>query len=1249
MVRKLAYTIRILLVVGLFFSIKTEINAQSIFKGITDIHGGCGVRSLDGKYVVMLPYSANGNIVFAVLDSTGDVLTSPTYPMCSWPALSNSHREPRRIIALSDTSFVGLYYDTGIRCFGIMRFKPGNGILYDIQIDTAKTYYPSQTQNGEKMLIDDNGDLLVLLPLEKSILSTSTGAHFTLCRFNPNTGSLISSRCYGGLKQDHPASMIHTQGNGLLLIGSTSLGMVPGTSIAPQGRIVKLDAQDSVQWTLIFVDTNAIAGTYPQAATELANGDFLVIGNAYSNHSFLCRISNSGNIIWSKTISGTSSSWSEIELIAPDKIVLTGVSQPNGWDPTTTIAELDTAGNFIRGMAYGTQQFDYGKIVYRNTATGTYTLIGYSQNVFSSGLDGVTFIQTDANLSAGCHSIPITVSSSTSYTKQMMNPQMARIETANTTNIPYQRSIVTLTTEVVCAVCIANAGQDQNTCLSTATLTGNQPNGNSGIWTQVSGPITVTIQSPSAATTTITGMTQAGNYAFAWHLNGTGCQQPNDTVVIHVSPVPKPFIGNDTTVCAGSSFLIGAQTLPPNLTIRWKPAIYLSDSTIARPTFTGITPQQSSITQTYIMTVSSGTNCFASDTIQITINPADSVFLLQKTNPNCNGAQNGELEVKFNSGTIPIQYQWSSGQIGSHITGLQAGNYQVTATDANGCVAKARFILSNPPSISAQIQGLAPSCNQNNGWLKIASLQNATLPVTYSWNTGSTADSVMGLNAGYYKVTIQDIKGCTLTWDTTLTVISPFNVQVNIREISCIGDSNGQISLNITQGLPPYTVQWNNGTSGTVLSNLASGSYSCTISDATGCTINRQFTLNPPPKIDTTFSRIIAPACFGEATGSIRIGVTAGTRSFTVRWQDGQTGLSRQNIPAGTYIATVTDTMGCQKRFTFVVPNGANLTYTTSVNQISCIGVNDGSITISPHGGTPPYSFLWSNGSTQPSISNLNQGIYRITITESGGCSKRDSFTINNPTPLISNAQVVPVHCTEITNNGSIHLYPSGANPPIRVVWENGDTNQLRENLTNGWYRFTLSNTRGCTTRDSIYVPVLPPPNPRILTTPALPAQMIYGQEVSLTIQNPQAQSIYRWIIGDLTLVGSNVSFRAERTGTYSVSLEATDSLGCQTVIPCGIIVIQADHHVYVPTGFSPNGDQKNDTWTIITTGTKQFDIKLFNRWGMLVFHSTETQPVWDGKLNGEDAPEGVYVWYYESTGFDKSIKVETGTLSLIR
>ena len=1233
----------------------SNLSGQPIFKGVVDVHNACGARSADGNYIVAVPFGS-GSLAFLVLDSAGDLMNTVAHPIVSWPVAPSSgsrSREPLEIIALPDTSVITLYFDENIRCYGLMRFKPGNGITYDIQIDTAKTHFPSafSNENSEKMLLDTNGDLLVLLPLDVSILSTSKTAHFALCRFNPGTGTLISSLCYGGLKTDIPANMIHTQDGGLLLVGSTTQGMVPGSTVSPQGRIIKLDAQDSVQWSLVFVDSNSTNGIRPQSAIELANGDFLVLGKIYYNYGFLCRITNTGTILWNKKISG-GLSCKDIDIVANDKVVVTGQSQPFGWDPTTTIAEFDTAGNFIRAMAYGSQQFDYGNIVHYNAGTGGYTLIGYSQAVFSSGMDGACFIQTDASLSAGCHSYPMTFTTLPSATYQIMNPQMARVPVAAVTTIPYQHTIVALTPEVVCTPCIANAGQNQYTCSSSATLSGNQPNGVSGTWSQINGPVSASIQNPSSPTTAVTGMTQGGVYNFVWELNDPSCPQPKDTVSINVVPVTKPFIGNDTTVCAGTSFLMGSQSIIPiGSTIRWTPTTFLSDSTVAHPTFSGTVPSGSPLTLSYIMTVSSGINCYATDTMQVTVNPAESVAIVQQVNPSCSNLANGVLEVTFVNGVLPVQYQWANGQSGSQIAGLQGGNYQVTAIDANGCVAKGNFNLTSPPGISAQIKGFAPACNQNNGWLRVTSLLNATMPVSYLWNTGANTDSIGGLSPGFYQVVIQDSNGCTLTWDTTLTMITPFAVQANIKEVSCPGSSDGQIVLTISQGLPPYQVQWTNGAFGTNLSNLPPNTYSCNISDASGCSVFRQFTLATPPNIDTTFSQIIPPTCFGEATGSIRLGIVVGTRSFTVSWNDGQTGLTRQNIVSGTYLATVVDSFGCQKQYTFVVPDGAKLSYTTTISEISCENTHDGSISILPQGGTPPYSFFWSNGSTQSTVTNLIPGTYVVRITESGGCSKQDSFVLMAPQPLLANPQLVPEHCYLGATNGSIRLNPTGSRPPLRVSWNDGDTTQLRNNLSSGWYRFTLTNSVGCQAIDSVFVPFLPPPAPRFLTTPNLPAQIVYGQHVTMAVLNPQVGTTYRWTIGTTVISGANITFQAERTGNYDVTVEAIDSLGCRAFFSVGNISVQAEHHVYVPTGFTPNGDLINDTWTVVATGSKQIELKLFNRWGMLVFQSSESENnlLWDGKFNGEDAPEGVYVWYYESIGVDNSIKIDTGTLTLTR
>ncbi|MEM6723256.1 MAG: T9SS type A sorting domain-containing protein, partial [Bacteroidota bacterium] len=257
-----------------------------------------------------------------------------------------------------------------------------------------------------------------------------------------------------------------------------------------------------------------------------------------------------------------------------------------------------------------------------------------------------------------------------------------------------------------------------------------------------------------------------------------------------------------------------------------------------------------------------------------------------------------------------------------------------------------------------------------------------------------------GLGAGDYTGTITDAEGCEIVSPTiTLTEPDVLEIDLNtlgVQEPLCNGEATGIIDITTIGGTAPYTYNWSNGATDEDLVGVPAGDYTGSITDANGCLyVSPTVTLNEPAvlEVDLMASVIEDPRCNGETTGVIDIATVGGTEPYTYMWSNGATDEDLIGVGAGDYTGSITDANGC----TFVSPvitltDPDLLTASASIVDETTAGSNDGSIDLTPAGGTPDYTFLWSNGETTEDIMGLAAGDYTVTFTDANGCEFIETY-----------------------------------------------------------------------------------------------------------------------------------------------------------------------------------------------------------------------------------------------------------------
>jgi len=483
--------------------------------------------------------------------------------------------------------------------------------------------------------------------------------------------------------------------------------------------------------------------------------------------------------------------------------------------------------------------------------------------------------------------------------------------------------------------------------------------------------------------------------------------------------------------------------------------------------------QPSSLTQsTYFRRKVTSTSCGTaySNPVQIHVFDVFDTISTSVTNVTCNGASTGAISLTITGGNTPYIYSWSNGGSASSATGLTAGAYTVTVTDAAGCgTLNYSFTISEPTALVASIGStINVVCNGGNTGSAIAAATGGTGAYTYAWSNGASSASITGLIAGTYTVTVTDANGCT---DTELTTISePAALVASIASstnVLCNGGSNGAATATASGGTGAYTYAWSNGASSATATGLLAGTYTVTVTDANGCTDTDAVIISEPTALVANVASSNNASCNGSNDGSATASGAGGTAPYSFLWSNGAGTAGATGLLAGSYTVTVTDANGCTDTDVVTITEPAILVASISGNvNVSCNGGANGSLTASATGGTTAYTYLWSDGSTAATAAGLSAGTYTVTITDANGCSDTESATVTEPTLLVLSTSAVNVTCNGGLD-GAIDLTVSGGTTSYTFSWSNGAVTEDINSISAGTYTVTVTDANGCSDNTS--------------------------------------------------------------------------------------------------------------------------------------------------------------------------------------
>lgn len=467
---------------------------------------------------------------------------------------------------------------------------------------------------------------------------------------------------------------------------------------------------------------------------------------------------------------------------------------------------------------------------------------------------------------------------------------------------------------------------------------------------------------------------------------------------------------------------------------------------------------------TYTVTITyAGGTC--SEVYTATLSPGATYTLSTNiTHASCTNQNDGAIDLSIiGNFAPPLSYLWFDGSTQQDIQNLGPGSYVVFVSDANNCLASEIFEVNLGFGLLQSGIITNTSCNGACTGSIDVTVTGGLPPLDYAWSPGNMTQDLIFLCAGTYTLTVYDGAGCSAVKPYAVQKApSGITIQLTPTDATCNGN-DGSIDLTATGGQPAYTYLWSSGPNTQDINGLVSGVYSVTVTDALGCSSQSGVFVGQSSNMALS-ATTQGTNCAGGCNGSADLTVM-GTGPFTYFWSDGYPFKNHPNLCTGTYTVTVQDALGCTKSLSVTIQNNSSMDVTGVVTPVLCAGANTGAINLSVTGGTPGYTFDWSQGSNTEDIGNLPAGTYTVTVTDQLNCTITQIFQVPGNSDIQVNTNVSPNICFG-TSQGWINLTTTGGNPGYLFDWEHiPGTNNPEDvnNLQAGTYTVTVTDAIGCT------------------------------------------------------------------------------------------------------------------------------------------------------------------------------------------
>ncbi|MES2395743.1 MAG: PKD domain-containing protein, partial [Bacteroidota bacterium] len=610
--------------------------------------------------------------------------------------------------------------------------------------------------------------------------------------------------------------------------------------------------------------------------------------------------------------------------------------------------------------------------------------------------------------------------------------------------------------------------------------------------------------------------------------------------------------GSSTSCYGGSNGTASINTIggTPSYSYQWTPAVSITDTAF------GLSPGN------YTILVTDSNNCQINKSVNIAEPPAINGNLAY-VNPSC-GLSNGSVSSQLSGGAFPYTYLWSWGaSTTTGINNLPPGTYNVQITDSLNCIFPLSANLVNIPSPSVAVSSINNvGCYGGNNGSTTINITQGTAPYAINWTpSGGNSLTANSLSIGTYTVNVTDAIGCQTSDTVIITEPTPIDVSISsITNALCNGGNTGSISVSPTGGTGPlYTYSWApNSASTSTAANLSSGSYTVSVMDQNNCTKSISATISQPTVLSSSANVIKNPACF-DGTGSASVVAAGGVIPYSYSWSApaiAQTGSTANDLIAGSYTVTVTDTNGCISTSSVVLTQPQKLITTAGENDTICLG-QSGTVTAIANGGTGSYYFVWQpsgiNNAGSLDITPTSNTTYTVVAYDQIGCAGTPS-TVSAIVYTLNGANVQAIATSPICPGqiSAVYVETSGTTGPLTYQWNNnlgtGPGVYLATPTQPTTYIVTVSNVCGLSVTDS--VDVLFNPQPTVVVSAGPTALCALGgvqfTDISITGNINDPITSWYWNFGDGTSSTEQNPFHYfDQSGTFFATLTVNTDGGC--------------------------------------------------------------------------------------------------------
>ena len=763
------------------------------------------------------------------------------------------------------------------------------------------------------------------------------------------------------------------------------------------------------------------------------------------------------------------------------------------------------------------------------------------------------------------------------------------------------------------------------------------------------------------------------------------------TVEVTVNPSAKVVFSRvNQAICTGTETLpvTLSSTTTGNVTFSWVANVPAGITGVTSLTGTTIIPAQNLVNTTtspIIVTYSStatleNNGVFCTGTpfnYSVTVYPPIVITTDQEKDITCFDDADGKIAITVTGGTTNYNYTWTKDNLPfantEDLSNLSPGEYTVSVSDTNNCGPEtATFTITEPPILALNLvsQTNVLCYGAATGAIIVNAEGGTPIEITpgnfdynYAW-TGpngftSSNQNLSNVLAGTYTLTVTDNSGCFKTLSVTLTQPTEIVIMATTTPIICYGGNDASIKILISGGIAPYAIQWSNLGGGDLQDNLSAGDYLVTVTDANDCikTLNVNIPEAPIFTIKPVTKNI---SCFGAHDGSINLNIIGGVSPVKLVWDDSAVaGNVRNNLGPGTYTVTITDGKPCVITKTFIILEPQKLVLSANVTHaFDCDDANSGAINLQLAGGTPPFTYSWSNGATAEDLINIPAGNYLVTVTDSRGCSKTAQYSINRQPPIVIGVDTkTDFNCETKFVKQTFIAQVSGGVPPYQLAWSSGTVsganNEMMNTNQNGTTILGVTDNLGCTANYTFNVAIPKLGDPSFTTS-----SYAYSTFGVFSIVDPiqftnTATGDYiniAWDFGDGSVSNEeNPIHTFVKEGNYVVTQTVTYAFGCIYTYTV-TLTVDKGYKLIIPNGFTPNGDGINETFKPVSSGLKSLQLDVYDTWGELIYSEKgETLRGWDGKVKEKESENGNYYYKVKSTTFYGTIINNNGPFTLIK